>query len=199
MRDIGKFCLCNAHNRLKRSVLIPLILPTLTLRVPPLARAFGLLGELSILVILEMPLARLLDLTPLEVLAQLAFGVIEEVAHLVRQAVFFPAISIGCLLQMPRGTVLVSGRTIPAVLRLEQSVCLAPMVLAFSAYLSRLMCLAIYEPADVVIGKTLRDTAWEHTLKFKAQTVVPVLRNKMILSLPCCALKLSSSPNSLRS
>ena len=32
----------------KRSVLIPLILPTLTLRVPPLARAFVLLGELLI-------------------------------------------------------------------------------------------------------------------------------------------------------
>lgn len=35
-------------NYLQRSVLIPLILPTLTLRVPPLARAFVLLGELLI-------------------------------------------------------------------------------------------------------------------------------------------------------
>ena len=70
-------------NRLQCSVLIPLILPALTLRVPPLARALVLLCELSVLVILEVPLARLLDLTPLEVLAQLAFGVIEEVAHLV--------------------------------------------------------------------------------------------------------------------
>ena len=53
-------------NRLKRAVLIPLILPAFTLRVPPLARAFVLLGKLSILVVLETPLARLLDLTPLE-------------------------------------------------------------------------------------------------------------------------------------
>ena len=49
------------------------------LAVPPLARAFVLLGKLSILVILEVPLARLLDLTPLEVLAQLAFGVIKGI------------------------------------------------------------------------------------------------------------------------
>ena len=68
---------------LKRPVLIPLIPPAFTLRVPPLARAFVLLGKLPILVILEVSLARLLDLIPLEVLAQLAFGVIKEVAHLV--------------------------------------------------------------------------------------------------------------------
>ena len=59
------------------------------------AQAFVLLGKLSILVILEMTLARLLDLIPLEVLAQLAFGIIEEVARLVRQAILFSAISIG--------------------------------------------------------------------------------------------------------
>ena len=53
---------------------------------------------------------------------------------------------------MSRGTVLVGGSTITAVLRLEQSVCLAPMVLAFSAYLGRLTCLAVDEPADVGIG-----------------------------------------------
>ena len=75
-----------------------------------------------------------------------------QMAHLVRQAIFFPVISIGCLLQMSRGTVLVGGGTITAVLRLEQSVCLAPMVLAFSAYLGRLTCLAVDEPADVGIG-----------------------------------------------
>ena len=68
----------------------------------PLARAFVSLGKLPILVILEMLLARLLDLTPLEVLAELAFGGIEEVVHLVRQAILFPAISIGCVLQMSR-------------------------------------------------------------------------------------------------
>ena len=61
-------------NRLKRPVLIPLIPPAFTLRVPPLARAFVLLGKLSILVILEVPLARLLELTPLEVLASLRSG-----------------------------------------------------------------------------------------------------------------------------
>ena len=83
MRNIGKFCPCNTYNRLKRPILIPLIPPAFTLRVPPLARAFVLLGKLSILVILEVPLARLLELTPLEVLAQLAFGVIEEVTHLI--------------------------------------------------------------------------------------------------------------------
>ena len=47
------------------------------------AQAFVLLGKLPILLILEMTLARLLDLIPLEVLAQLAFGGIEEVAHLI--------------------------------------------------------------------------------------------------------------------
>ena len=48
------------------------------------AQAFVLLGKLSILVILEMTLARLLDLIPLEVLTELAVGVVEEVAYLVR-------------------------------------------------------------------------------------------------------------------
>ena len=79
---------------------------------PPLARAFVSLGKLPILVILEMLLARLLDLTPLEVLAELAFGVIEEVVHLVRQAILFPAISIGSVLPMFRRFILVRGRPI---------------------------------------------------------------------------------------
>ena len=85
-------------NSLKRPVLIPFIQPAFTLRVSPLDRTFVLLGKLSILVILEMTLARLLDLIPLEVLAQLAFGIIKEVAHLVRQTILFSAISIGYLL-----------------------------------------------------------------------------------------------------
>ena len=76
---------------------------------------------------------------------------------------------------MSRGTVLVGGSTITAVLRFEQSVCLAPMVLAFSAYLGGLTCLAIDKPADVVIGEALRDTPWEHTLKLKAQAVILML------------------------
>ena len=84
---------------------------------------------------------------------------------------------------MSRGTVLVGGSTIPAVLRLKQSVCLAPMVLAFSAYLRRLACLAIDKPTDVVIGKALRDTPWEHTLQLKAQAVVLMLRTKVALGL----------------
>ena len=71
-------------NRLKRPILIPLILPAFTLRVPPFARAFVLICELSILVILEGPLARLLYLPSLEVLTELAVGVVEEVAYLVR-------------------------------------------------------------------------------------------------------------------
>ena len=57
------------------------------------------------------------------------------------------------------------------------------MVLAFSAYLGRLTCLAVDEPADVVIGKTLRDTAGEHAFQLEAQTVVLMLRNKMPLGL----------------
>ena len=64
---------------LESAVLIPLMLPALTLAVSPFARAFVLLGKLSILVVLETPLARLLALTPLEVLAQLAFGVIQGI------------------------------------------------------------------------------------------------------------------------
>ena len=50
---------------LECAVLIPLMLPALTLAVSPFARAFVLLGKLSILVVLETPLARLLDLTPM--------------------------------------------------------------------------------------------------------------------------------------
>ena len=84
---------------------------------------------------------------------------------------------------MPRGTVLIGGSTIQAVLRLDRSACLAPMVLAFSAHLGRLTCLAVDEPADVVIGKTLRDTAGEHVFQLEAQTIVLMFRNKMILSL----------------
>ena len=42
---------------LECAVLIPLTPPALTLAVSPFARAFVLLGELPILVILEMPLA----------------------------------------------------------------------------------------------------------------------------------------------
>ena len=57
------------------------------------------------------------------------------------------------------------------------------MVLAFSAYLGRLTCLAVDEPADVVIGKTLRDTAEERAFQLEAQTVVLMLRNKMALGL----------------
>lgn len=37
---------------------------------------------------------------------------------------------------------------------------------------SILTCLAVDEPADVVIGKTLRDTAREHAFQLEAQTVV---------------------------
>lgn len=66
------------------TILIPLILPAFTLAVPPFARAFVLLDELSILVVLGTPLARLLYLPSLEVLTELAVGVVEEVAHLVR-------------------------------------------------------------------------------------------------------------------
>ena len=66
-------------NCLKRPILIPLIPPAFTLRVPPFARAFVLLGKLPILVIHEVPLARLLVLSLLEVLAQLAFGVIKGI------------------------------------------------------------------------------------------------------------------------
>lgn len=69
---------------LECAVLIPLILPAFTLRVPPFARAFVLICELSILVILEGLLARLLYLPSLEVLTELAVGVVEEVAYLVR-------------------------------------------------------------------------------------------------------------------
>lgn len=69
---------------LKRPVLIPFIQPAFTLRIPPLARTFVLLSKLSILVILEVLLARLLDLTPLEALTELAVGVVEEVTYLVR-------------------------------------------------------------------------------------------------------------------
>ena len=57
------------------------------------------------------------------------------------------------------------------------------MVLAFSAYLGRLTCLAVNEHADIVIGKTLRDTPREHTSQLEAQTVVLMLRNKMDLGL----------------
>lgn len=66
------------------TILIPLILPALTLAVPPFARAFVLLDELSILVVLETPLARLLYLPYLEALTELAVGVVEEVDYLVR-------------------------------------------------------------------------------------------------------------------
>lgn len=59
---------------------------------------------------------------------------------------------------MSRRTILIRSSAITAVLRFEQSVCLAPMVLAFSAYLGGLACLAIDKPTDVVIGKALRDT-----------------------------------------
>ena len=69
---------------LECAVLIPLILPALTFAVPPLARAFVLLDELSILVVLETPLARLLNLPTLEVLAELAVRGVKEVTHLVR-------------------------------------------------------------------------------------------------------------------
>lgn len=75
-------------------------------------------------------------------------------------------------MQISCGTVLVGGSTITAVLRLEQSVCLAPMVLAFSAHLGRLTCLAVDEPADVVIGKTLRNTAGEHAFQPEAEAVI---------------------------
>ena len=71
-------------NSLKRPILIPFIQPAFTLRVPPFVRAFVLLDELSILVVLETPLARLLYLPSLEVLTELAVGVVEEVAYLVR-------------------------------------------------------------------------------------------------------------------
>lgn len=57
---VGKLypvCPIGRLDSLKRPVLIPLIPPTFTLRVPPLARTFVLLGELPILVILEIPLA----------------------------------------------------------------------------------------------------------------------------------------------
>ena len=57
------------------------------------------------------------------------------------------------------------------------------MVLAFSAYLGGLACLAIDKPTDVVIGKALRDTPWEHTLQLKAQAVVLMLRTKVALGL----------------
>ena len=46
------------------------------------------------------------------------------------------------------------------------------MVSTLSAYLGGLACLAIDKPTDVVIGKALRDTPWEHTLQLKAQAVV---------------------------
>ena len=69
---------------LECAVLIPLILPALTFAVPPLARAFVLLDELSILVVLETPLARLLYLPSLEVFTELSVRVVEEVAHLIR-------------------------------------------------------------------------------------------------------------------
>lgn len=84
---------------------------------------------------------------------------------------------------MSRGIALVGGSTITAILRLEQSVCLAPMVLAFSAHLRRLTCLAVDEPADVVIGKTLRDTAGKHTLKFKAEAIIALGFVSVILCL----------------
>ena len=48
-------------------------------------------------------------------------------------------------------------------------------VITLSAYLRRLACLAIDKPADVVIGKALRDTPWEHTLQLKAQAAVLTL------------------------
>jgi len=69
---------------LKGPVLIPLTPPAFTLRVPPLAQTFVLLSKRSILVILDVPLARLLYLLSLEVLTELAVGVVEEVAYLVR-------------------------------------------------------------------------------------------------------------------
>ena len=68
---------------LECAVLIPLILPALTFAVPPFALAFVLLEELSILVVLETPLVRLLYLPSLEVLTELAVGVVEEVAYLI--------------------------------------------------------------------------------------------------------------------
>ena len=66
------------------TILIPLVLPALTLAVPPFARAFVLLDELSILVVLETPLARLLYLSSLEVFTELSVRVVEKVTHLVR-------------------------------------------------------------------------------------------------------------------
>ena len=69
---------------LECTVLVPLILPALTLAVPPFARAFVLLDELSILVVLETPLARLLYLSSMEVFTELLVKGVEEVAHLIR-------------------------------------------------------------------------------------------------------------------
>ena len=69
---------------LKRPVLIPFIQPAVSFAVPPFARAFVLLDELSILVVLETLLARLLYLPSLEALTELAVGVVEEVTYLVR-------------------------------------------------------------------------------------------------------------------
>lgn len=46
------------------------------------------------------------------------------------------------------------------------------MVLAFSAYLGRLTCPAVDEPADVAIDKTLRNTAGEHAFRLEAEAVI---------------------------
>ena len=45
------------------------------------------------------------------------------------------------------------------------------MVLAFSAYLGRLTCLAVDESADVAIDKTLRNTTGEPTFRLEAEAL----------------------------
>lgn len=46
------------------------------------------------------------------------------------------------------------------------------MVLAYSAYLGRLTCPAVDEPANVAIDKTLRDTAGKQAFRLEAEAVI---------------------------
>lgn len=88
---------------------------------------------------------------------------------------------------MPGGAVLIGGGAKAVVLRLEQPVGTAPMILPLPAHLSRETGLAIDEPADVVIGKALRYATGEHALQLKAKAVilVPALRATRGFRLSC--------------
>ena len=170
------FLSVRSYHLCQRTVSVPPVFPVFLLSVEPSSRTDVSFCQISVLVILAVPLSVLFHGSSLQEAAYGAVWVGVEVSHAVALSPLFRSVSVLGIFQLSVRSVPVPCRSTSTVFRCEQSVSLTPAVAAHMACLRILSRACVHEATNVVVSETSHYASGQHTFYFKAQCVVTVLR-----------------------